>query len=67
MAHARRKFHELHVNHQSQIAGKALELFSALYGVERDVAALSADKRRQTRQERAVPIIEALALLTQLT
>jgi len=30
MAHARRKFHDLHANHHSQIAGEALELFGAL-------------------------------------
>src|SRR5690606_12080710 len=38
MAPARRKFHDLHASNQSQIAGQALELFGALYGVERDVA-----------------------------
>src|SRR5690606_15387633 len=40
MAHARRKFHDLHASNQSRIAKEALELFGALYGVERDVAAL---------------------------
>jgi transposase len=60
MAHARRKFHDLHVNHQSQIAGQALELFGALYGVERDVAKLNADERRQIRQEHAKPIAQSL-------
>ena len=60
MAHARRKFHELHVNHQSQIAAQALELFGALYGIEREVAELPADTRRRIRQERAVPIAKPL-------
>lgn len=60
MAHARRKFHDLHANNQSQIAAQALELFGALYGVERDVAELPADDRRQIRQERAKPIAETL-------
>ncbi|SAI67017.1 ISPpu15%2C transposase Orf2 [Bordetella ansorpii] len=60
MAHARRKFHDLHANHQSQIATQALELFGALYGVERDVADLPADERRRIRQDRAKPITETL-------
>lgn len=60
MAHARRKFHDLHASNQSQIAARALELFGALYGVERDVADLAADERRRIRQERAKPITETL-------
>ncbi|VFR43740.1 Mobile element protein [plant metagenome] len=60
MAHARRKFHDLHVSHQSQIAAEALELFGALYGVERDVAQVPADERRQIRRERAKPLTETL-------
>lgn len=60
MAHARRKFHELHVNHQSQIAAQSLELFGALYGVEREVAELPADERRRIRQQKAVPIANTL-------
>ncbi|ANN73093.1 IS66 family transposase [Bordetella bronchialis] len=60
MAHARRKFHDLHASNQSQIAGQALELFGALYGVERDVAELPADERRRLREERAQPIAETL-------
>lgn len=60
MAHARRKFHDLHANNQSQIAAEALELFGALYSVERDVAELPAEERRQIRLERAKPITETL-------
>ena len=60
MAHARRKFHELHANHQSQIAAQALELFGGLYGVEREVAELPSEQRRQRRQERAAPIADTL-------
>ncbi|MFV0283420.1 MAG: IS66 family transposase [Castellaniella sp.] len=60
MAHARRKFHDLHVNHQSQIAAQALELFASLYGVEREVSELSTDDRRQIRQECARPMADTL-------
>ena len=58
MAHGRRKFFELHSNHQSQIAGEALEYFQKLYAIERDVAELDAEDRRRLRQEQASPIID---------
>ena len=60
MAHARRKFFELHVNHQSQIAGEALEFFGQLYGVEREVAELDDEARWRLRQEKAKPILDLL-------
>lgn len=60
MAHARRKFFELHANHQSQIAGEALEFFGQLYGVEREVAELSDEARWRIRQEKAKPILDLL-------
>jgi len=62
MAHARRKFHALHVNHQSEIAAEALELYGALYGVEREAKelALDAEGRRELRQRKAKPVAEAL-------
>jgi len=62
MAHARRKFHALHVNHQSEIAAEALELYGALYAVEseaRDLE-LDAESRRRLRQEKAMPVAEKL-------
>jgi transposase len=62
MAHARRKFHALHVNHQSEIAAEALELYGALYAVEREAKDLELDPagRRRLRQEKAKPIAEKL-------
>ncbi len=62
LAHARRKFHALHVNHQSEIAGEALELYGALYGVEREAQdlGLEAEGRQRLRQEKAKPVAEAL-------
>jgi transposase len=56
LAHARRKFHELWVNHQSVIGEQALEFFRKLYDVERDVKNMAPDERRRLRQEQAVPI-----------
>jgi len=62
MAHARRKFHALHVNHQSEIAAEALELYGALYAVEREAKDLELDAagRRRLRQEMAKPVAEKL-------
>ena len=60
MAHARRKFFELHATHKSTLAGEALGYFGELYGVEREAAALDAEARRQMREERARPIAQAL-------
>ncbi|KVK85506.1 IS66 family transposase [Burkholderia sp. MSMB1498] len=60
VAHARRKFYELHVNHKSQIAEQALKYFGALYDVERDVAELKPDRRQAIRQQRSRPVADAL-------
>ena len=62
MAHARRKFHALHVNHQSEIAAEALELYGALYAVEREAKDLELDAagRRRLRQEKGKPVAEKL-------
>lgn len=40
MAHARRKFHDLWVNHGSPTGEQALKFFRALYEVEREVQEL---------------------------
>jgi hypothetical protein len=66
LAHARRKFHELWVNHQSTIGEQALKFFNQLYEVEREVRPLDAIERGRIRQERSRPVADALHLwLTQ--
>ncbi|SHI12234.1 IS66 family transposase [Pollutimonas bauzanensis] len=60
MAHARRKFFDLHAKHQSQLAGKALQYFGMLYDIERYIKSLSSQDRRQFRQDYAKPITDAL-------
>jgi hypothetical protein len=60
LAHARRKFHELWVNHKSPIGEQALALFGRLYAIEREVAALDAERRRTIRQEKGRPVADAL-------
>jgi transposase len=59
-AHARRKFHELQVNHASPIADKAMALIGTLYGIEREAADLSPDERYALRQTHAKPVLERL-------
>lgn len=60
LAHARRKFFDLHAANKSQIAGVALAQFARLYEVEREVQTLSAPERLQVRQQRSRPILDAL-------
>jgi transposase len=62
MAHARRKFHALYANHQSQIAGEALEYYGALYEVERKAkdGQLDAVARVALRRAEAAPAAESL-------
>lgn len=62
MAHARRKFHELWANHQSQIAEQVLPLFGRLYEIEREVQDLDDDQRKAIRQQRSRPAADALHL-----
>ena len=58
MAHARRKFFDLHTHHQSQIAGEALAYFQKLYIIERELTELEHDDRRRLRQEQAKPVLD---------
>ena len=70
MAHARRKFHELHVTGQSLISIEALELFQSLYAVEREIderfeknqSPMPRDAQivRQIRQNKAKPVADKL-------
>ena len=61
-AHARRKLHDLHANHRSEIAEEGLKYFAALYGIEREARELKLDAqgRHMLRQQRAKPVAEAL-------
>jgi transposase len=58
MAHARRKFFDLHTHHQSQIAGEALAYFQKLYIIECELTELEHDDRRRLRQEQAKPVLD---------
>jgi transposase len=60
LAHARRKFNDLWVNHQSPLAEEALKLFGKLYDVEREVQELSTEQRQRMRQLQSQPIADKL-------
>ncbi len=60
MAHARRKFFELHASNKSQIAEEALRHIASLYDIEKAVRELKSEERLGYRQEHARPIAEAL-------
>ena len=60
MAHARRKFFDLHVANKSQLAEQALHSIGGLYEVERHTKKMSDEDRWRLRQETAVPIAEKL-------
>ena len=60
LAHARRKFHELWVNHGSLIGEQALRFFGELYEVERVVAKLDCKERGRLRQDRSRKVADAL-------
>ena len=60
LAHARRKFFDLHASNQSQIAEFALEQFARVYDIEREVKELDAHQRQELRQHKAKPVLDAL-------
>ena len=60
LAHARRKFFDLHARGKSQIAEAALAQFGKVYDIEREIRNATADERRAVRQQRTRPIVDAL-------
>jgi transposase len=59
-AHVRRKFFDLHQAHASPVAKEALERIGQLYGIEQEIRGRSPDQRREVRQARSRPLLEAL-------
>jgi hypothetical protein len=60
LAHARRKFFDLHAANKSQIAQIALEQFARVYDIEREVKELDTDMRLEIRQANSKPVLDAL-------
>src|SRR5271167_975121 len=59
-AHARRKFHEIHVIHASPTTSEALARIGALYAIEDEIRGKPADVRLNIRQIRARPLLDEL-------
>ena len=60
MAHARRKFFDLHATNKSTLAEQALRYIQLLYEIESEIRDLEPDVRRRIRQEKAVPVMNML-------
>jgi hypothetical protein len=57
-AHARRKFHEIHIAHASPATSEAIQRIAALYAIEAEIRGSTADVRRTVRQARARPLLD---------
>jgi transposase len=59
-AHARRPFFEFYTSTQSPLAAEALARINALYEIEAAIRGKPPDVRREVRQQRSRPLVEAL-------
>jgi transposase len=59
-AHVRRKLYDLYVALNSPIAREGIDRIGELYRIEREIRGLSPQARLRERQERAMPLLEAL-------
>ena len=59
-AHARRKFHDLHVARPSPLTTEALRRIAELYLIEAEIRGKPPDERRSARQARARPLLDDL-------
>lgn len=59
-AHARRKFHEIHIVHASPTTTEALVRIGALYAIEEEIRGKPIDLRRNIRLTRARPLLDEL-------
>ena len=59
-AHARRKFHDIHLAHASSTTTEALARIGALYAIEDEIRGKPVDLRLSVRQARARPLSDEL-------
>ena len=60
LAHARRKFFDLHAANKSQVAESALQQIATIYEIERELKNLEPGERQRIRQLRSAPVMDAL-------
>lgn len=66
-AHARRKFHEIHIAHASPTTTEAIERIAALYAIEAEIRGSTADIRKTVRQARAKPLLDSMHIWLETT
>ena len=66
-AHARRKFHEIHIAHPSPTTTEAIERIAALYAIEAEIRGSTPEIRRTTRQARAKPLLDSMQIWLETT
>jgi hypothetical protein len=59
-SHSRRKFYDIQVATPAPIAAEALMRIATLYTIEDDIRGRSTEERKQARQQRSKPLVEAL-------
>ena len=59
-AHARRKFHEIHIAHPSPTTTEAIERVAALYAIEAEIRGSTREIRKTVRQARAKPLLDSM-------
>ena len=59
-AHARRKFHEIHIAHPSPTTTEAIERVAALYAIEAEIRGSTPEIRKSIRQARAKPLLDSM-------
>ena len=59
-SHMRREFFQFHASTKSPLAAEVLARVAALYAIKAEIRGQPAEHRRQVRQERSRPIVEAL-------
>lgn len=59
-AHVRRKFYDLREAHHSPVAEESLKRIGALYGIEGEIRGRPPDERRENRNARSRPLLDAM-------
>ena len=59
-AHARRKFHEIHIAHASPTTSQAIERIAAFYAIEAEIRGSTPEIRKTIRQARARPLLDSM-------
>ena len=59
-AHARRKFHEIHIADASPTTAEAIERIAAIYAIEAEIRGSTPEVRRSVRQARTKPLLDSM-------